>query len=104
MSADRYERGDLSFAPPAQWTDRTVVVFQAPPGRSGRPAPNMVMVREGRREGERLRTFAQRRLNALARHNPGLEIRDSEECEVGGRCAIRVRLVDTSEPGPTEQT
>ena len=101
----RHQDKDVSFDPPSDWTDRTVVAFTAPPAISTKPAaaPNMVMTREDMRAGDTLRTHADRQLIELGKALEDFDLLESRETELGGQPAILLRYTWISQIGQLEQ-
>src|SRR6516225_9040968 len=84
----------VSFETPADWEERTMVAFRAPPGekRDAAPAgPVIAVTREPMRDTDTLSAHAERRLVALGRELSEFQLLDSRETEVGGRPALQVR-------------
>jgi hypothetical protein len=91
------------FEPPQGWQDRSVAAFfgQASPGEA--IAPNIVVTREPRVDGDNLRTHVQRQVVLLASALGGFEVLESEEIVVGGRRAFRTRCTWNAENAMVEQ-
>jgi hypothetical protein len=92
----RYVGHQISFEPPPEWVDRTIVVFEAP--RSGdvqgtpiRQAWKLEMISRPMREGERLRTHADRLLVEAGRELSHFDLQESREVELDGQPAIYIR-------------
>jgi hypothetical protein len=98
---ERFSRSGLSFDPPAAWQNAQIVFYAAPIGGKP-PPPSIVIASEPMAECESLRAFVNRKLTSFARTNPGLELRGCSAADVGGRSAMRLRLLRT-QPGPIEQ-
>jgi hypothetical protein len=100
----RYDHDGISFEAPDDWTDRTMlaVVAPAPPGTKN--APNMIMTQERMREGDTLRTHADRQLMELAKQLNGFEILDSRDTTVCGLPAITMNFAWGSPMGNLVQT
>jgi hypothetical protein len=88
----RFAHQNVSFEPPADWIEATVVRFHAPPAPGLDPLPMIVVTREPCPPGESLQTFSTRKLIALAARRADLAILDSEEESIGGRSAIVQRF------------
>jgi hypothetical protein len=88
----RHQDKDLSFETPDGWVDRTIVAYASPTDEQGREAaPNFVMTREQMREGDSLRSHADRQLLELGRHLKDFDLLESKETQLGGQPAIFLR-------------
>ena len=85
---ERFSKANVSFVPPAGWTDASLVMFIAP---GPPPVPNITMSRDPMRPGDTLRAHADHKLLRLARTVPGFDILESGAMHVGGRPAIFFR-------------
>ena len=92
------------FEAPEGWEDRTIAAFFAPAQPGEVIAPNVVVTREPRRDGDRLRTHVQRQLLVLAAALEGFDILESEEIVVAGRHAMQTRVLWTAQNATIEQT
>ncbi len=99
----------VSYAPylfeaPEGWQDRTVAAFFAPAAPGEAVAPNVVVTREPRRDGDKLRTHVQRQMLVLSNILEGFDILESEEIVVAGRRAMQTRCVWKAGEATIEQT
>jgi hypothetical protein len=95
---------DVSFNTPPEWLDRSVVVFEAPAPKPLQRSWNVVMTREPIREGDNLRTHADRLLLELARTLAGFDLLESRELELGGQAAMYLRYTCATATGVLEQS
>ena len=100
----RYKERGVSFELPPDWSDRTIVAFQAPPSPERSQAPNIVVTKEPMRQGDTLRVHADRQMLELGRVLSEFDLLESRETELGGRPAIYVRFAWLSAEGPIEQS
>src|SRR5262249_44194265 len=73
-------------------------------GFADNDGPNLVMTREALREGDSLRTHADRQLLDLVRQLPKFELMESGETTVAGRPAIFARFAWAGRLGAIEQS
>lgn len=92
------------FEAPEGWEDRTIAVFFAPAQPGEVIVPNVVVTREPRRDGDRLRTHVQRQLLVLAAALEGFDLLESEDIVVAGRHAMQTRCVWTAQSSTIEQS
>jgi hypothetical protein len=94
----------FTFEAPPGWEDRTVAAFFGQPQPGDVIAPNVVVTREPRRDGDRLRTHVQRQLLILAGALEGFDVLESEEIVVAGRVALQTRCMWSAQNATIEQT
>jgi hypothetical protein len=100
----RHDR-DISFDPPPDWMDRSMVAYAAPtddPTKEG--APNFVMTREPMRDTDTLRSHADRQLIELGRQLRDFDLLESKETTLGGGPAVHLRYTWMSHFGRLEQS
>jgi hypothetical protein len=97
---------DVSFESPPEWANRTIVGHAAPALENDARAivPNFVMTRQAMREGESLRTHADREIFQLGRRLEGFELLESSDTILAGSTAVHFRYRWVSHVGPLEQS
>jgi hypothetical protein len=102
----RHEDKDICFDTPPDWADRTIAAYMAPIDDNARldHAANMVLTREPMRDGDTLRTHADRQLLELGRQLADFELLESRETQLSGQPAIFIRYAWVSHVGALEQT
>jgi hypothetical protein len=100
----RYEQNGISFDPPPDWIDRTIVAYAAPAPPGAKNAPNLVMTEEPLRAKDTLRTHADRQLMEFAQQLEDFRILETRETLLGGVPAIAMRFTWNSQFGAMEQT
>jgi hypothetical protein len=100
----RHQDKDTSFEIPKDWVDKTIVAFAAPTEKARDAAPNFVMAREVIREGDSLRSHADRQLLDLGRHLKDFDLLESKETVCGGQPAVFLRYTWMGHFGRLEQT
>lgn len=100
----RHQDKDASFETPQNWVDKTIVAYAAPSEKPRDPAPNFVMTREAIREGDSLRSHADRQLLELGRHLKDFDLLESKETQLGGQPAVFLRYTWMGHYGRLEQT
>jgi hypothetical protein len=100
----RHQDKDASFETPQTWVDRTIVAYAAPIENDRDAAPNFVMTRNAIREGDTLRSHADRQLLDLGRHLKDFDLLESKETMLGGQPAIFMRYTWMGHYGRLEQS
>jgi hypothetical protein len=101
----QHQDKDVSFETPQNWVDRTIVAYAAPSDDKGREAaPNFVMTRERMREGDSLRSHADRQLLELGRLLKDFDLLESKETVLGGQPAVFLRYTWMGHYGRLSQT
>ena len=102
---ERYQTKDVSFVPPANWADRTVVAFATNPFPHGRKGgASIVVTRDAPPAGETLLAYAHRQLMQLRMGLSGFEVLGGLEYRVGGKPAMQLRVAWPTADGAVEQT
>ena len=100
----RHQDKDASFETPQTWVDRTIVAYAAPTESEREAAPNFVMTRTAIREGDTLRSHADRQLLELGRHLKDFDLLESKEMVLGGQPAVYMRYTWMGHYGRLEQS
>lgn len=91
----RYEDAHVLFEVPLAWVPSTIAAFVAPAASSSPPddvAPNVLVTREPRRDGDTLRDHALRNTEELEATMDHFVLLEARERVVGGRPAIEKRF------------
>jgi hypothetical protein len=98
----RYEHSDISFDYPRDWQDKSIVVVAAQEPL-GSFAPNTVMTRDQRQEGESMKLYADRQFIEVARRLDGFELLERGELMLDGVVATDMKFNWQGSQGPIYQ-
>jgi hypothetical protein len=86
----RYQSADLKFDVPADWQDRTITAFAAPPKPGRKVVPNLVLTREAGDGRESVTAYADRQLVEFAKRLDDFELEQRRERPLGGLPAVEL--------------
>ena len=106
IATRRHGDRDLEFECPADWLDRSVLVYSAPrdPKNPTAAPPNVVVRRDPAADGTTLRVHAALEITLLAKKLRSFELRETEDTRVSEWPAVSYRFCWQSPLGPLEQT
>src|ERR1700733_11477878 len=106
VATRRHGDHDLEFECPADWLDRSVLVYSAPrdPKNPTAAPPNVVVRRDPAVSATALRVHAVREITLLAKKLRSFELLETEDTHVSDEPAVTYRFCWDSPLGPLEQT
>ena len=92
----------LAFQVPADWVDRSIVVYSAPAGSAAVP-PNFVVAYDRPATGETLGTYATRQVAELTRTAQQFQLDLRRDTTFAGRAAVELVFRWAAGPGTMQQ-
>src|SRR5215831_10083083 len=86
---------DLTFEPPADWSQRTIVGFNAPNPENYAYPPGVVMMRDTMADGDTLEAIVERQLTELLLL-PEVQVASPRAFELDGQAAVEIEYEWTS--------
>lgn len=94
----KISNADLRLTIPDDWTDRSVLVWSAPPGTAPIP-PNFVVSHDTMQPEESLTSYANRQLDSLRGNLQGWQLIEQIQDKIAGRPALSLRFSWQMGPG-----
>jgi len=88
VTLPRYEQHGLSFETPANWTDRSIVAFSAPPRGPAQPRASLVMARHPLAPGEDFAAHVAREVHGMLERAGNGRVLGQTRRTIGGRPAV----------------